>query len=126
MNYLLPLLSVLLGYGIAIGLRPKAKQNLKLLLAFSGSFLLSLTVIHLLPEVYENHNHKMDYARYAANGWQIGSGQVESACNTVINARLAGSGRRWRILGSDGVCHLRALCKSDLSQWQQYWHPQSP
>ncbi len=59
MNYLLPLLSVLLGYGIAIGLRPKAKQNLKLLLAFSGSFLLSLTVIHLLPEVYENHNHKI-------------------------------------------------------------------
>lgn len=57
MNYLLPLLSVLLGYGIAIGLRPKAKQNLKLLLAFSGSFLLSLTVIHLLPEVYESHNH---------------------------------------------------------------------
>lgn len=75
---------------------------------------------------FENHKHKMDYARYAANGWQIGSGQVESACNTVINARLAGSGCRWGILGSDGVCHLRALSKSDLSQWQQYWHPQSP
>ena len=57
MNYLLPLLSVLLGYAIAIVLRPKAKNNLKLLLAFSGSFLLSLTVIHLLPEVYESHNH---------------------------------------------------------------------
>ena len=59
MNYILPLLSVLLGYGIAIGLRPKAKKNLKLLLAFSGSFLLSLTVIHLLPEVYETHNLKI-------------------------------------------------------------------
>jgi len=59
MNYLLPLLSVLLGYAIAIGLRPKAKKNLKLLLAFSGSFLLSLTVIHLLPEVYESHNHRI-------------------------------------------------------------------
>lgn len=59
MNYILPLLSVLLGYGIAIILRPKAKNNLKLLLAFSGSFLLSLTVIHLLPEVYESHNHKI-------------------------------------------------------------------
>ncbi len=59
MNYILPLLSVLLGYGIAIWLRPKAKNNLKLLLAFSGSFLLSLTVIHLLPEVYESHNHKV-------------------------------------------------------------------
>ena len=52
MNYILPLLSVLLGYAIAIGLKPQAKQNLKLLLAFSGSFLLSLTVMHLLPDVY--------------------------------------------------------------------------
>ena len=59
MNYILPLLSVLLGYGIAVWLRPKAKKNLKLLLAFSGSFLLSLTVIHLLPEMYESHNHKI-------------------------------------------------------------------
>ncbi|WP_396168252.1 ZIP family metal transporter [Flavobacterium sp.] len=57
MNYLLPLFSVLLGYVIALFLKPKSKTNLKLLLAFSGSFLLSLTVIHLLPEVYESHNH---------------------------------------------------------------------
>ena len=54
MNYLLPLLSVLIGYLIALLLKPKAKQNLKLLLAFSGSFLLSLTVMHLLPDVYES------------------------------------------------------------------------
>jgi zinc transporter ZupT len=59
MNYLLPLFSVLLGYGIALFLKPKSKTNLKLLLAFSGSFLLSLTVIHLLPEVYESHNHNI-------------------------------------------------------------------
>src|SRR6187401_2067083 len=56
MNYLLPLLSVLLGYFIALFLKPKNKTNLKLLLAFSGSFLLSSTVIHLLPEVYESKN----------------------------------------------------------------------
>ena len=59
MNYLLPLLSVLLGYGIALFLKPKNKTNLKLLLAFSGSFLLSLTVVHLLPEIYESHNHNI-------------------------------------------------------------------
>lgn len=59
MNYLLPLLSVLLGYGIAMFLQPKNKKNLKLLLAFSGSFLLSLTVVHLLPEVYESHSHSI-------------------------------------------------------------------
>jgi zinc transporter ZupT len=59
MNYLLPLFSVLLGYGIALFLKPKSKTNLKLLLAFSGSFLLSLTVIHLLPDVYESHNQNI-------------------------------------------------------------------
>jgi zinc transporter ZupT len=59
MNYLLPLLSVLLGYFIALFLKPKSKTNLKLLLAFSGSFLLSLTVMHLLPEVYESKNHNI-------------------------------------------------------------------
>jgi len=56
MNYILPLLSVLLGYGIALVIKPKDKQNLKLLLAFSGSFLLSLTVMHILPDVYESGN----------------------------------------------------------------------
>lgn len=59
MNYLLPLLSVLLGYVIALLLKPKKKKNLKLLLAFSGSFLLSITVMHLLPEVYEAHSHSV-------------------------------------------------------------------
>ena len=56
MNYLLPLLSVIIGYIVALIIRPKNKSNLKLLLAFSGSFLLSLTVMHLLPEIYENAN----------------------------------------------------------------------
>ncbi|CAM4058454.1 ZIP family metal transporter [Flavobacterium sinopsychrotolerans] len=56
MNYLLPLLSVLIGYIVAMIIRPKNKTNLKLLLAFSGSFLLSLTVMHLLPEIYESAN----------------------------------------------------------------------
>jgi zinc transporter ZupT len=59
MNYLLPLFSVLLGYSVALFIKPENKTNLKLLLAFSGSFLLSLTVMHLLPEVYSTHNHKI-------------------------------------------------------------------
>jgi hypothetical protein len=56
MNYLLPFMSVLLGYGISLFLEPKNKKNLKLLLAFSGAFLLALTVFHLLPEVYAKSN----------------------------------------------------------------------
>ena len=54
--YLLPLFSVLFGYVFALYIKPKAKKNLKLLLAFSGSFLLSLTVMHLLPDLYLHQN----------------------------------------------------------------------
>jgi zinc transporter ZupT len=52
MEILLPLLSVLLGFAITIVFQPKNKTNLKLLLAFSGAFLLSITVMDLLPDLY--------------------------------------------------------------------------
>ncbi|RZJ72256.1 ZIP family metal transporter [Flavobacterium sp.] len=70
MNYLLPLLSVLIGYGVALLLRPQKKNSLKLLLAFSGSFLLSLTVLHLLPEVYEAtlHAHEGEHSHSVSVG----------------------------------------------------------
>lgn len=58
MNYLLPVLAVILGYIFVVILKPQRKRNLKLLLAFSGAFLLSLTVFDLLPEVYESQNTK--------------------------------------------------------------------
>ena len=56
--YIFPLFAVLLGYFIATFFFFFIKKNLKLLLAFSGAFLLSLTVMHLLPEVYEADMHQ--------------------------------------------------------------------
>ena len=70
---------------------------------------------------FENHRHRMDYPRYLANGWQIGSGPVESACKTVVGNRLKGSGMRWGQDGSDAVCHLRALYLSQPGQWEAFW-----
>lgn len=55
--YIVPFVSVLAGIAAALLLKPSSKKNLKLLLAFSGAFLLSLTVLHLLPEVYEATLH---------------------------------------------------------------------
>ena len=57
--FLLPLLSVLLGYAVALAINPKERKFLKLLMAFSGSFLLSLTLMHLLPEVYSTKNENV-------------------------------------------------------------------
>src|SRR5262249_13161150 len=58
---------------------------------------------------FENQAHRMDYPYYLAQGWQIGSGPIESACKTVVCQRLKLAGMRWREYGTDNVCHLRAL-----------------
>jgi len=65
--------------------------------------------------------HRMDYPRYRANGWLIGSGHVEAACKAVVGQRLKGHGMRWSEAGADAVCHLRALFKSEPGQWDAYW-----
>lgn len=68
-----------------------------------------------------NNVHRMDYPKYIANGWQIGSGKVESACKTVVGQRLKDAGMRWREYGTTALCQLRALYKSRPNLWSQYW-----
>jgi hypothetical protein len=68
-----------------------------------------------------NNVHRMDYPRYQANGWLIGSGHVEAACKSVVGQRLKGGGMRWGEGGADAVCHLRALFKSEKGQWEAFW-----
>lgn len=81
------------------------------------------------PQAQENHRelcgylqnnlHRTDYPRYVKNGWQIGSGKVESACKSVVACRLKGPGMRWHAYGTTALCQLRALYKSNL--WPHYW-----
>ena len=70
---------------------------------------------------FHNHVHRMDYPSYEANGWYIGSGAVESACKTVVGQRLKGGGMRWGEGGAHAVCHVRALYRSEHSQWAAFW-----
>lgn len=56
MNYLLLFLAVAVGYVVALFLRKKELRNMEVFLAFSGGFLLSITVFELLPQVFENHS----------------------------------------------------------------------
>jgi hypothetical protein len=72
---------------------------------------------------FENHVHRMDYPRYRAQGWAIGSGPIEAACKTVIGKRMKNGGMRWGEDGADEMCHLRALFASGEKQWDAYWHP---
>ncbi len=59
-NYLLPFLSIIIGVLFVLWIKPIKKDKIKLLLAFSGAFLMGMTVFTLIPEVYhtifeENH-----------------------------------------------------------------------
>lgn len=56
MSYILLILSVLLGAILVLIIKPN-KTFVRLLLAFSGSYLLSVTILHLLPEVYGHSGH---------------------------------------------------------------------
>ena len=55
MSYILLIISVLVGSLLVLVLKPNNKI-VRLLLAFSGAYLLSVTILHLLPEVY-GHTH---------------------------------------------------------------------
>lgn len=58
MTYIILILSVLIGIVIVFGLKPSTK-TIQLLLAFSGAYLLSITILHLLPEVYLSNTHSI-------------------------------------------------------------------
>ncbi|MGB0770702.1 MAG: ZIP family metal transporter [Flavobacteriaceae bacterium] len=57
-DFLLPILSVVIGLFFAVWFLESKTFNLKLLLTFSGAFLLSTTVFELLPDVYKNLDQK--------------------------------------------------------------------
>lgn len=56
--YLLPIIAVLISFGFVYIAKPKSQKNIKLLLAFSGAFLLAITFFELLPEVYGSSKPK--------------------------------------------------------------------
>ncbi|EHQ41331.1 MULTISPECIES: ZIP family metal transporter [Myroides] len=86
MAYIVPLLAVIIGYLIALLIQPKNKKHIKLLMAFSGSFLLTITVTHLLPDVYQaaighlvmegDHVHDHDHSGAGRIGFFIMAGIV--------------------------------------------------
>ena len=59
MTYLLLFLAVVLSYVFVLLFKPKKQQGLRLLLAFSGAFLLALTLFELLPDVYSDSGSKI-------------------------------------------------------------------
>ena len=67
---------------------------------------------------FTNNQERMDYPRYRAAGWPIGSGLDEGQCKLVVGRRFKGNGMRWR--PHDNHCVLRtrlALLNGDLKSY---------
>lgn len=57
MHYLLPILAVVLGFIFVTVFQFREKKHMKLLLAFSGAFLLAVTIFNLLPSVFSEYKN---------------------------------------------------------------------
>jgi hypothetical protein len=66
---------------------------------------------------YSNNARRMEYARFRAAGYQIGSGTIESGCKQIATQRLKRSGARWTLEGARMTAKARAAWLS--GQWEQ-------
>jgi hypothetical protein len=67
----------------------------------------------------EKRRAQIAYAEFAAAGYPIGSGMVESANKLVVEARLKGSGMHWARRNVNPMLALRTASCS--GRWQQLW-----
>jgi hypothetical protein len=67
----------------------------------------------------EKRESQMQYARFRAAGWPIGSGSGESANKLVVEARLKGAGMHWAVQNVNPMLALRnAVCND---RWVEVW-----
>ena len=67
----------------------------------------------------EKRREQIRYAEFAARGYPIGSGAVESANKLVVEARLKGAGMHWERAHVDPLLALRTIACSD--RWEEDW-----
>lgn len=68
-----------------------------------------------------NNAERIDYKRYLALGYMIGSGVVESSNRRVVTQRLKQSGMHWSLRGANSVMTLRASFLSHSQHWLDLW-----
>ena len=59
------------------------------------------------------------YADFATAGYPIGSGCVESANKTIVEARLKGAGMHWRRANVTPLLELRTMLRNE--RWNERW-----
>jgi hypothetical protein len=66
-----------------------------------------------------DHEQRLQYPAFRAAGYPLGSGSVESACNTLVGWRMKHRGQRWTDNGADAVLAVRCAVLSD--RWLEAW-----
>jgi hypothetical protein len=61
---------------------------------------------------------KVDYAKFKAAGYDVGSGPTESMCKS-LSRRMKGIGMRWTGRNAESMVALESLHQSNL--WPNYW-----
>jgi hypothetical protein len=64
---------------------------------------------------FTNNRHRMNYPEYRAQGYQIGSGTIESGCKQIVTQRLKVAGAIWELDNAVTVAKARAALLS--RQW---------
>jgi len=64
---------------------------------------------------FTNNRSRMDYPAYRDNGYQIGSGTIESAAKQIVSQRMKVTGAIWNLASARWVAKARAAFLSD--QW---------
>ena len=67
----------------------------------------------------EKRQEQIQYPRFQAQGWPIGSGIVESGNKLVVEARLKGSGMHWAEPNVNPMLAIRNIICSD--RWKEEW-----
>lgn len=95
LGILLLIASVLLGGGLVVILQKSNKTKvIKILLALSGGFLISIAFIHFIPEIYMHQGEKMGYfiligffvqifLEYFSGGIEHGHIHLKNSSNTI-------------------------------------------
>jgi hypothetical protein len=66
-----------------------------------------------------NQGERIEYDRFRAAGYDVGSGRVEAACKHVVANRMKRSGMIW---SDDGAQDLLSLRTAYLNgEWEQLW-----
>ena len=71
---------------------------------------------------FQKHAQRMQYRTFNEEGYQIGSGVIESACKHVVAERCKQAGMRWTRKGINAILFWRCLLKNDA--WDTYWDTQ--